>query len=655
MEFVKTQLGRVIEQIKVALISHTPIVYIPTDQVELLQEILYNPACSNAIVPRLKVNTDSTISVLPDGVFGSDDSDGKFNGIKDNYIEQKTEPKYSGNTATGSPFYHYPILMYSFVDDFKAINNILFSFVCRYQGIKSGLPLAPKILNNVRKSVWIVITPQLCTIPSTIAPYVKTIQIPALNDEEIMGIVYDELDSNGIERSILDEDVQNQIKVTLRGLSKRTIINIMNQLICTQTIDYDMVRKEEVLNVIRSEKRQMLNNSDGLRWETVKATNAAGLEGITNWIEGRLGIFEDPEKAKRNHIDIPNGLLVSGIPGSGKSLMAKTAAYMLGLPLVSLDMGALLGGIVGQSEHNMINALNMAEKMAPCVLWIDEIEKAFSGSSQSSASSDGGVGRRMFGKFLTWMQEKSSACFVFATSNDITCLPPELFRSERFDRKFFTFMPMAEDCAKIFAENIKGQEAVYQTELDAMLKEERVNMPGSLFSETLYKTETWLELLDNCCTKDMQGCTLIKGEDGVHKWANGKRPVNKLFTGADISAIIKEAKFRVSANRNHINKNCVYSCEAMIQEIKKVISEFQPYGETNLRDIVKCFRALYENRFNSAAKQCIVDFFHYDDDKQIYEPSEKELAGFLHIYDKVLFSTIVGAINYYSKEKGGNI
>ena len=93
----------------------------------------------------------------------------------------------------------------------------------------------------------------------------------------------------------------------------------------------------------------------------------------------------------------------------------------------------------------------------------------------------------------------------------------------------------------------------------------------------------------------------------------------------------------------------------MIQEIKKVISEFQPYGETNLRDIVKCFRALYENRFNSAAKQCIVDFFHYDDDKQIYEPSEKELAGFPHIYDKVLFSTIVGAINYYSKEKGGNI
>ena len=113
------------------------------------------------------------------------------------------------------------------------------------------------------------------------------------------------------------------------------------------------------------------------------------------------------------HTDIPNGLLISGIPGSGKSLMAKTAAYKLGLPLISLDMGALLNSLMGESEHNMINALRMSENMAPCVLWIDEIEKAFSGSSQNSSSSDGGVGRRMFGKFLTWMQEKT--CLLYTS------------------------------------------------------------------------------------------------------------------------------------------------------------------------------------------------------------------------------------------------
>lgn len=349
MDFYKTQLGRIIGQIKEAVISHTPIVYIPTNQVELLQEILYNPACTNSIVPRLTINKDDTLSLLSDGEYSTQGNDGEFVGIKDNYIEQKTEPKYkyAKASAGSSPFYHYPILMYSIVDDFKYINDALCSFVCRYQGIKVDLPIDPKILDNIRRSVWIVITPQLRDIPARIAPYVKTIQVPALSDEEILHIVFTELEKNGISRTVLDEEMQNQIKVSLRGLSAKTITNIINRLICTQIIDYDMARNEEVLNVIRAEKRQMLDNSNGLKWEEVKATNAAGLDGISKWLEARQRIFEDPEKAMKNHIDIPNGLLVSGIPGSGKSLMAKTAAYKLKLPLISLDMGALLGGAHG--------------------------------------------------------------------------------------------------------------------------------------------------------------------------------------------------------------------------------------------------------------------------------------------------------------------
>ena len=343
--------------------------------------------------------------------------------------------------------------------------------------------------------------------------------------------------------------------------------------------------------------------------------------------------------------------MISGIPGSGKSLMAKTAAYKLGLPLISLDMGALLGGIMGESEHNMINALAMAEKMAPCVLWIDEIEKAFSGSSQSSSSSDGGVGRRMFGKFLTWMQEKSSACFVFATSNDITCLPPELFRSERFDRKFFTFMPMAEDCAKIFAANIEAQNKKYQRELDRMSNEEKKSLPGSLFSDELQQIDSWLPLLNECCTNDISACSLVKDDNGIYQWKSGKRPVNKLFTGADISAIIKEAKFKVATDVHSSHRDCVYNGELILRKVREVIADFQPYGETNLYDIVKCFRSLYENRFKSAAINCIVDFNHYDDERKVYEASNEEQSKFRHKYDKVLFATIVGAINYYSKEK----
>ena len=132
---------------------------------------------------------------------------------------------------------------------------------------------------------------------------------------------------------------------------------------------------------------------------------------------------------------------------------------MLGLPLISLDMGELQKGIVGASEQHMVEALRMVEAMAPCVLWIDEIEKAFSGSSHDN--SDGGVMRRMFGKFLTWMQEKSAPCFVFATSNDTSKLPPELFRSERFDDKFYSFMPTVDECASIFSSIIKEENKKY--------------------------------------------------------------------------------------------------------------------------------------------------------------------------------------------------
>jgi SpoVK/Ycf46/Vps4 family AAA+-type ATPase len=138
-------------------------------------------------------------------------------------------------------------------------------------------------------------------------------------------------------------------------------------------------------------------------------------------------------------VPAPKGILITGIPGCGKSLTAKCVSTLWGLPLLRLDIGKVFSGLVGSSEQNMRGALKLAEAVSPSILWIDEIEKGFG----SSGGGDSGTSSRVFGTFLTWMQEKSSAVFVIATANKIDALPPEFLRKGRFDEIFFVDLPTA--------------------------------------------------------------------------------------------------------------------------------------------------------------------------------------------------------------------
>ena len=146
-------------------------------------------------------------------------------------------------------------------------------------------------------------------------------------------------------------------------------------------------------------------------------------------------------------------VLIAGVPGCGKSLNAKASAKLFGVPLLKLDMGRLMGKYVGESEQNMRQAIKLAEAIAPCVLWVDELEKAFAGIGGSGGGAE--VTTRLFGQFLTWMQEKKSAVFVVATANDIMKLPPELMRKGRFDEIFYVKMPEEMEREKIFEIHIK--------------------------------------------------------------------------------------------------------------------------------------------------------------------------------------------------------
>jgi SpoVK/Ycf46/Vps4 family AAA+-type ATPase len=191
--------------------------------------------------------------------------------------------------------------------------------------------------------------------------------------------------------------------------------------------------------------------------EVVEATTAlddiGGLGLLKEWLTRRAGAFS--ESAKAYGLPAPKGLLIVGIPGTGKSLTAKATAGAFGLPLLRLDMGRVFGGIVGQSEANLRSVIQTAEAIAPSVLWVDEIEKGLSGS-KSSGSTDGGTSSRVFGSFLSWMQEKTKAVFVVATANDVSKLPPEFLRKGRFDEMFFVDLPDALERAQIWDIVIKG-------------------------------------------------------------------------------------------------------------------------------------------------------------------------------------------------------
>ena len=172
-----------------------------------------------------------------------------------------------------------------------------------------------------------------------------------------------------------------------------------------------------------------------------------GLEVLKRWLASRSPAFT--EKAQHFGLPSPRGVLLLGVQGCGKSLTAKAVAQLWRLPLLRLDVGRIFAGLVGSSEQNIRRAIQMAETVAPCVLWIDEIEKGLSGV-QSSGMSDAGVTARIFGTLNTWMQEKTKPVFVVATANDISQLPPELLRKGRFDEIFFVDLPSEGERREIF-------------------------------------------------------------------------------------------------------------------------------------------------------------------------------------------------------------
>ena len=206
---------------------------------------------------------------------------------------------------------------------------------------------------------------------------------------------------------------------------------------------------ESEVDIILSEKKQQVRRNGILEYieqdETISVVG--GLKELKKWLEQRSGAFT--ERARNYGLPQPKGMLILGVPGCGKSLIAKTTSRLWGLPLLRLDLGRVYDSAVGRSEANLRNALKTAESLAPAILFIDELDKAFAGYGNSSES-DGGTSSRIFGSFLTWMQEKTSPVFVMATANRVERLPGEFLRKGRFDELFFVDLPSFEERRAIF-------------------------------------------------------------------------------------------------------------------------------------------------------------------------------------------------------------
>jgi SpoVK/Ycf46/Vps4 family AAA+-type ATPase len=207
---------------------------------------------------------------------------------------------------------------------------------------------------------------------------------------------------------------------------------------------------EDEVAIVLSEKQQLIRRNGILEYieyeEGIEAVG--GLEELKHWLTQRSNAFT--QRAREYGLPQPKGMLILGVPGCGKSLIAKTASKLWSLPLVRLDMGRVYdGSTVGRSEANLRNALKAAESISPMILFIDELDKAFAGSA-GSADSDGGTSSRIFGTFLTWMQEKKSPVFVMATANRVDRLPGEFLRKGRFDELFFVDLPTFEERSQIF-------------------------------------------------------------------------------------------------------------------------------------------------------------------------------------------------------------
>ncbi|HEV2320247.1 MAG TPA: AAA family ATPase [Verrucomicrobiae bacterium] len=324
----------------------------------------------------------------------------------------------------------------------------------------------------------------------------------------------------------LDETGRERLLQAALGLTLGEAENVFAKII----VKAERLSAEDV-NEVFAEKQQIIRKSGLLEYYATDENFAhvGGLSILKDWLSRRAVAFTD--EAREFGLPFPKGILMLGVQGCGKSLCAKSVSNLWQLPLLRFDMGRMFGSLVGSSEENVRRAIAVAESVAPAILWVDEIDKAFAGS-QGSGLTDGGTTARVFGTFLTWLSEKTAPVFVVATANDISQLPPELLRKGRLDEIFFVDLPAPDERKEIFKIHLsKRKRDPSKFDLEALAKasaefsgaeiEEAVN--SALYDAFYAKTELATENIRASLSQTVPlARTMDEQINRLRRWAEGR-------------------------------------------------------------------------------------------------------------------------------------
>lgn len=400
--------------------------------------------------------------------------------------------------------------------------------------VKTVLQLmALRRLYDPTYNTTIIIVSGIQKVPTELKQFVSFLDMGYPDEDEINSLIDEHVEVNGYEN--FDDDDRQKLMPSLKGLTAFEIDRMLDMAMSSNG-----TLSAEDREMINRHKKQMVKNSGVLELiDTPESLDSiGGLDTLKNYLKIKAKVLQHLPEAQKAYVTVPKGVFIIGMPGCGKSLCAKASAALFDTPLLKMDMGSMMGKYVGESEANLRHAIKIAEAAAPCVLWIDEIEKAFSG-----VGGNNDIMTRMFGYFLSWMQDKTSSVYVIATANNADNLPPELKRKGRFDEIFCVNLP-----------NEKEREAIFKVHL------------GKRGHKDLK--------IDNA---------LLKATDG--------------FNGADIESVVNEAVEEVFV-KNLDGKNDTLTSSVLLDKAKNTIS----ISKSCKKQIDNMKKAFAESNFKDASK-----------------------------------------------------